>query len=73
MSLIYTWDNLVVGSNDRAVEYLRQVQPPGLDLKPIDMALACRYEKCTAEDVFGLRTDLNRQCESSVSYILTRQ
>lgn len=70
--LIYTWDNLTVASNDRAVEYLHQVQPPGLDLKPIDMALACRNEKCTAEDVFAHRPDLNRQCEHAVSYILTR-
>jgi hypothetical protein len=67
--LIYSWDNLAMDSNDRAVEYLHQVQPPGLDLKPIDMALACRQEKCTADDVFALRTDLNRQCESAVSYI----
>ena len=70
--LIYTWDNLAVDSNDRAVEYLHQVQPHGLDLKPIDMALACRNEKCTAEDVFALHTDLNRQCESAVSYISAR-
>jgi hypothetical protein len=67
--LIYTWDNLAVDSNDCAVEYLHQVQPPGLDLKPIDMALACRNDKCTAEDVFALRTDLNRQCEWAVHYI----
>jgi len=67
--LIYTWDNLAVDSNDRAVEYLHQVQPPGLDLEPIDMALACRNEKCTAEDVFALQVDLNRQCESAVRYV----
>ena len=67
--LIYTWDNLTVDSNDRAVEYMHQVQPPGLDLKPIDMALACRNEKCTAEDVLALQADLNRQYESAVSYI----
>jgi len=67
--LIYTWDNLAVDSNDRAVEYLHQVQPPGLDLKPIDMALACRNEKCAADDVFALQVDLNRQCESAISYI----
>ena len=56
-------------SNDRAVEYLHQVQPTGLDLQPIDMALACRQGKCTADDVFELRTDLNRQCESATNYI----
>jgi hypothetical protein len=67
--LIYSWDNLAMDSNDRAVEYLHQVQPPGLDLRPIDMALACRQEKCTAEEVFTLRTDLERQCERAVRYI----
>jgi hypothetical protein len=67
--LIYTWDKLAVDSNDRAVDYLHQVQPSGLDLKPIDMALACRNEKYTAEDVFALRTDLIRQCQSAVRYV----
>lgn len=67
--LIYSWDNLAMDSNDRAVEYLHQVKPAGLDLKPIDMALACRQEKCTADDVFALRTDLVRQCESAIAYI----
>jgi len=67
--LIYTWDNLVVGSNDRAVEYLHQVQPTGLDLKPIDLALDCRNEKCAAEDVFALRPDLVRHSESALRYL----
>ena len=51
--LIYTWDNLAVDSNDRAVEYLHQARVPGLDLKPIDLALACRQEKCAAAEVFA--------------------
>lgn len=67
--LIYSWDNLAMESNDRAVEYLHQVQPPGLDLKPIDMALACRQGKCTAQDVFALHVDLISQCENAVRYI----
>jgi hypothetical protein len=67
--LIFTWDKLAVDSNDRAVEYLHQVQPPGLDLEPIDRALACRRGQCAVEDVFALRTDLNRQVQSSLSYI----
>ena len=70
--LIYTWDNLAVDSNDRAVEYLHKIQPAGLDLKSIDRALACRNERCTAEDVFVLRPDLMRQCESAVKYISER-
>jgi hypothetical protein len=67
--LIYSWDNLAMNSNDRAVEYLHQVQPARLDLKPIDTALACRQEKCTADDVFALHTDLTRQCEAAIRYI----
>ena len=71
--LIYTWDNLLVGSNDTAVEYLHQVRPDGLDLKPIDLALACRQGNCSAEEVLSLGTDLNRQCESAMSYVMGRR
>jgi predicted nucleotidyltransferase len=67
--LIYTWDCLEVNSNDRAVEYLRRVQPPNLDLQPIEMALACRHGGCDAEEVFALGTDLDRQCGATLSYI----
>jgi hypothetical protein len=70
--LIYSWDNLAMESNDRAVEYLHEVQLPSLDLKPIDMALSCRNGRCSADDVFALHTDLKRQCESAVSYISAR-
>jgi len=67
--LIYSWDKLAMDSNDRAVAYLHEIQPSGLDLQPIDMALACRREKCSADEVFALHTDLVRQCDSSVRYI----
>lgn len=67
--LIYTWDNLIVGSNDQAVEYLHKVEPAGLDLKPIDMALACRKGLCTADDVFAHHPNLTRQYESARKYI----
>jgi predicted nucleotidyltransferase len=70
--LIFTWDKLAVDSNDRAVEYLHEVQLPGLNLEPIDRALACRRDQCAAEDVFALRLDLNRQFQSALSYITKR-
>jgi hypothetical protein len=70
--LIYSWDNFAMDSNDRAVEYLRNVRPAGLDLLPIEKALACRQGECSAEEVFALGTDLNRQFESTVSYISIR-
>jgi len=67
--LIYTWDNLAVDSNDRAVEYLHQVRPPALDLEPIDMALACRQGKRRAEDVLALTPDLKGQFEAAIRYV----
>ena len=70
--LIFSWDNFAVDSNDRAVAYLREVRPAGLELVPIEMALACRQDKCSAEEVFAFNADLNRQFESTVSYISTR-
>ena len=70
--LIFSWDNFAVDSNDRAVEYLRNVRPPGLDQVPIEMALTCRQGKRSAEEVFSLKADLNRQFETTVSYISTR-
>jgi hypothetical protein len=69
--LIFSWDNLAVDSNDRAVEYLRNVRRSGLDLVPIEMALACRQGKCPAEEVFSLKADLNRQFESTLAHIST--
>jgi hypothetical protein len=70
--LIYSWDNLAMESNDSAVEYLHEVKPEGLDLKPIDMALECRNGRCSADEVFALHTDLVGQCERAVCYISAR-
>jgi len=66
---IFTWDCLAVDSNDRAVKYLHRVRPPGLDLRPMDLALACRQGKCFAEGVFALRTDLNSQFAWALGYV----
>jgi hypothetical protein len=70
--LIFSWDNLAVDSNDRAVEYLREVRPAGLELLPIEKALACRQGDCSADEVFLLNANLNRQFDNTLSYISTR-
>jgi hypothetical protein len=67
--LIYTWDNLAVASNDRAVEHLHRVRPVDLDLGPIDLALACRHEKRTAEAVFAAAPNLERQFDAALRYV----
>jgi hypothetical protein len=51
------------------VAYLKKVAPAGLDLRPIEMALECRQAKCSAEDVFALGTDLERQYQATLDYI----
>jgi predicted nucleotidyltransferase len=70
--LIFSWDNLAVDSNDRAVEYLREVRPAELELLPIEKALACRQGDCSAKEMFLINTDLNRQFDKTLSYISTR-
>ncbi len=67
--LIYSWDALAVDSNDHAVDYLRKIKPDGLDLDPIALALECRRGRCTAEEVFSLQVDLDRQFNKTMAYI----
>jgi hypothetical protein len=54
------------------VEYLREVRPAGLELLPIEKALACRQGDCSAKELFLINTDLNRQFDKTLSYISTR-
>ncbi len=70
--LIYTWDCLEINSNDRAVEYLREVKPSGLDLHPVELALECRYNRFTPEEIFSNKIDLNNQFDKAISYISKR-
>lgn len=67
--LIYTWDNLVVGSNDQAVAYLKSVRPAGLDLRVIEKALACRHGDCSAEEVFALAPDFDSIRKNTLRYL----
>lgn len=67
--LIYTWDRLQIASNDRAVEYLEAIEPPELDLQPIRLALECRHERYTAEQIFARGVDLAAQFSAATSYI----
>lgn len=67
--LIYSWDCLTIHSNDVAVEHLRKVKPSGLDLSPFELALECRYGRSTPEEVFSKGVDLQKQFETTISYI----
>jgi hypothetical protein len=67
--LIYSWDSLAVDSNDGAVDYLRKIKPEGLDLGPIALALECRHDRASVEDVFALKLDLDKQFGRTMAYI----
>ncbi len=67
--LIYSWDRLQITSNDTAVEYLRKIKPPGLDLHPIELALECRYDRCTPEKIFSEKVDLENHLQNAISYV----
>lgn len=67
--LIYSWDWLQITSNDRAVEYLWEIKPPGLDLHLIELALKCRYDRCTPEKIFAKKVDLESHLQNAISYV----
>lgn len=67
--LVYTWDRLRIASNDSAVEYLEEVKPPGLDLQPIRLALECRHQRYTPEQIFSQGVNLAAQFSAATSYI----
>lgn len=70
--LIYSWDCLQINSNDKAIEYLQEIKPPRLDLHPIELALECRYDRCTPVRIFSEKVNLENQLGSAISYISKR-
>ena len=67
--LIYSWDRLQITSNDTAVEYLREIKPPRLDLHVIELALECRYDRCTPEQIFSKKVNLEIHLQNAISYV----
>jgi hypothetical protein len=67
--LIYSWDHFEIASNNRAVAYLHEIEPPGLDLRPIQLALECRHERYEVESIFSERVSLTEQFASATAYI----
>ena len=67
--LIFSWDRFEIASNDRAVAYLSEIAPAGLDLKPIQLALECRYNRDAAERLAPEHVSLAGQFASATAYI----
>ena len=67
--LIYSWDRLRITSNDTAVEFLREIKPPRLDLHVIELALECRYDRSTPEQIFSKKVNLENHLQNTISYV----
>lgn len=62
--LVFSWRTGRMGSNDAAVEYLREAAPPALDVALIDAALACRRAAADPDPLFPRRIDLPTQVDA---------
>lgn len=58
-----------MGSNDDAVDFLREQPPAGLDIDSIEQALACRQAAADPDPLFGLRAVLSAQVEACAGLI----
>lgn len=58
-----------MGSNDDAVEFLREQPPAGLNISSITQALACRRADADPDSLFGLRSLLPAQVEACAALI----
>jgi len=58
---LYTWNNGTLGSNDEAVEYIKKLKVPGLNLDVICTALNCRYGKSNPTTLLPCQKILHEQ------------
>jgi predicted nucleotidyltransferase len=58
-----------MGSNDDAVDFLRERPPAGLDIGSIEQALACRRAAADPDPLFALRAALPAQVEACAALI----
>jgi len=58
-----------MGSNDDAVDFLRERPPGGIDLTSIEQALACRRAAADPDSLFALRSILPAQVDACAALI----
>jgi predicted nucleotidyltransferase len=59
----YSWSEGKIGSNDEAVQFLKDTKPFGLDLDLIERALRCRQAAADPDELFHERSRLTRQID----------
>jgi len=66
---VYSFMTGRMGSNDAAVEWLKDRSPPGLDVTLIARALDCRRAAADPDGLFPARTALPRQVAACAALI----
>jgi predicted nucleotidyltransferase len=69
----YAYTTGRMGSNDDAVDFLRERPPAGLDIGAIEQALACRLTAADPDPLFALRAVLPAQVEACAALIGSNQ
>jgi hypothetical protein len=68
----YAYTTGRMGSNDDAVDFLRERPPTGLDVASIEQALACRRDAADPDPLFRLRAVLPAQVDACATLIGSR-
>jgi hypothetical protein len=67
--LCFSYATGLMTSNDKAVEYLHQDAPQGLDLDSIEQALQCRLAAADPDSLFELRNRLPAQIDACAALL----
>jgi hypothetical protein len=67
--LCYSWMTGLMGSNDDAVEFLREKRVVGLDVSLIERALKCRQTTADPDALFPARTALPSQIDACAALL----
>jgi predicted nucleotidyltransferase len=65
----YAYTTGRMGSNDDAVDFLREQPPAGLDIGSVEQALACRRAAADPDSLFALRAVLPTQVEACAALV----
>ncbi len=68
----YSYITGQMGSNDDAVDFLRERAPSGLDIGSIERALQCRRDAADPDPLFALRSVLPAQVEGCAGLIASQ-
>ena len=70
---VFSWSTGSMASSDRAVEFLRQTAPDGIDVDLVERALRLRQQASDLDDLFPERAKLLDQFEACARLMASKQ